>query len=153
MADASTGQLIDSPSGRVARAQEIDAAWQQLWQAEYTGHIEDGLRAAFEEDYRTWQRIKEQIAAMGVLSLMSPGTGDLLERWHVRAADWFGRFKEKAVPMAAPAPKPDAPGHSFFNWQGATGFAWAIAGIVGSGAVLLFATNLANKAGRGRVDA
>lgn len=144
MHDAATGQLIDSPSGRTARAQEIDAAWQQLWQAEYTGHVEDALRAAFEEDYRTWQHIKEQIAAMGVLSLMAPATGDLLERWHVRAADWFGRFQEKAVPMPAPAPKPDAPAHSFFNWQGASGFAWAIAGIIGSGAVLLLATKYAH---------
>ncbi len=153
MVDAATGQLIDSPSGRVARAKEIDAAWQQLWQAEYTGHIDDALRAAFEEDYRTWQQIKEQIAKMGVVSLMGPATGDLLERWHVRAADWFGRFKEQSVKMAAPAPKPDAPGFHF-NWQGPTGLAWAVAGIIGGGALMILASKYAAGAGvRGRVAA
>jgi len=146
---AGAGQFIDSPSGRIARAKEIDAAWQQLWQAEYGGHVADTLRAAFVEDYHTWQAIKEQLANMGVVSLMSPPTGDLLERWHVRATDWYGRFKEAAVPMAAPAPKPDATDH----WEGPTRLAWAIAGIVASGAVLLVATQWAARRSVSRVFA
>lgn len=142
MQHANTGQVLDSPSGRIARAHEIDAAWQQLWQSEYGSHVDEALRQAFEEDYRTWQTIKEELANMGVLSLMSSGTGDLLERWHIRAADWYGRFQEYKVPMVAPKPKPDAPN----PWEGLAGLGWAIAGIVASGAVLVIATKLAQHA-------
>jgi hypothetical protein len=141
---AAAGQWIDSPSGRIARAHEIDAAWQNLWQAEYTSHVDEGLRAEFTEDYQTWQRIKEQLAQMGVLSLMSPATGDLLDRWAVRSRDWYERFKEHKVPIVAPAPIPRLePGKS--GWEGPTKFAWSIAGLVASGAVLAAVTWLATR--------
>jgi hypothetical protein len=139
-----TGQWIDSPSGRVARAKGIDAAWQQIWQAQYGAHVDNALRAAFDEDYHTWQAIKEKLAAMGVVSLMSPPTGDLLNRWDVRAKDWYQRLKEANVPIAAPPvriPEPESP---FPTLKGPTALAWALAGLVASGAFLMLATKWAS---------
>lgn len=143
--EASAGQWIDSPSGRVARAKGIDAAWQQIWQAQYNAHIDDALRASFEEDYHTWQAIKEQLAKMGVISLMAPPTGDLLNRWEVRAKDWYSRLKEANVPIAAPPvriPEPEPPP----LLTGASKLAWALTGLVASAAFLMLANKWATRA-------
>jgi hypothetical protein len=142
--DAGVGQWIDSPSGRIARTKGIDAAWQQLWQAQNGAHVEDALRNAFLEDYHTWQAIKEQIANMGVISLMSPPTGDLLERWDVRQRDWYARMHEAQVPIAAPpvrVPTPEPPP----LLTGASKLAWALAGLVASGAFLMLASKWASR--------
>lgn len=143
--NAQSGQWIDSPSGRIARAKSIDAAWQQVWQAQYQGHVADDVRLAFEEDYHTWQAIKEQLANMGVVSLMSPPTGELLERWDNRAKDWYQRLKEAGVTLTAPpvrVPDPDKPPPLI---AGATGLAWALAGLVASGAVMMLVHKWAAK--------
>jgi hypothetical protein len=141
---AVSGQWIDSPSGRIARAQELDSTWQQLWHDQYTQHppdseTGDGMREQFSEDFRTWQQIKEQLSKMGVLSLMSPATGDLLDRWAVRARDWYERFKETGFEMKAPKPVPIERRNA---WEGPTKLGWAIAGILGSAALLAVATHL-----------
>lgn len=93
---------MDSPSGRVARAQEVDAAWQQLWREEYTRHTPARFRGAFEEDYRAWQRVKESIGGMSNLALMLPATGEILDRWTTKARDWAARFAEEGIPTTAP---------------------------------------------------
>jgi hypothetical protein len=123
---AAAGQWIDSPSGRVARAQEIDAAWQQLWRDQYTRHVPERLRQAFTEDYRAWQRTKEQIANMSSAALMLPATGELLERWTTKARSWTRRFKTQGVEPSAPAIAAPAP---HFD---ATRFAWAVAAGLGA---------------------
>jgi hypothetical protein len=123
---ATIGQLIDSPSGRIARAQEIDAAWQSLWRDQYTRHVPDDLREAFELDYTGWQQTKEQLGKMSAPSLMLPATGDLLDRWTQKSANWFDRFRAFGVQPSGPQMQPPA---------GPTDVAkivWGVAAVVGA---------------------
>ena len=146
---AAAGQWIDSPSGRIARALEIDAAWQQLWNDQYGQHVPGELRTQFEEDFYTWQKIKESLASMGVLSIMAPATGELLDRWAVRQRDWYERFKEQQVKLTAPAPAPRLERRS--SWEGPTKLAWGLAAVVASAALFAGVTYLATQGAAKRV--
>ncbi len=143
---AAVGQLIDSPSGRIARAQEIDAAWVNLWRDQYSHHVPDDMRAAFEQDYRAWDQVKEQLANMSAPSLMLPAVGDLLDRWSQKSTDWFERFKSFGLEPTAPQMRPPA-GPAELNK-----IVWGIAAIVG-GVGLLYALSKLPSFGRVRAAA
>lgn len=100
---AGAGQLLDSPGGRANRVHEIDAAWQQLWRDQYTSHVPESLRAAFDADYRAWQKTKEGLADLSALALMGPATDEALDRWTDKASSWNQRFRDYGVEPTAPA--------------------------------------------------
>lgn len=119
------GQVIDSPSGRVARAQEIDAAWQNLWTDQATHHVDAALREAFETDYRAWQQAKETLGAMSAVALILPATGELLDRWTQKARDWHTRFGAFGVQPTAPRIQEPTPAPAVNR------AIWGVAAIVG----------------------
>ena len=120
-----------SPSGRVAEAVGIDAAWVNLWRDQYTRHVPERLREAFEQDYKAWNRVKEQLAEMSAVALMLPGTAELLRQWREGARQWNDRFKQFGVEPTAPKPAEEDKGT---NWES---LAWAIAATAGGLALLV----------------
>jgi hypothetical protein len=119
------------PSARIAAVQEVDSAWQALWRDQYSHHTDQRTRAAFEEAYKGWQRVKESIGAMNLAELMDPATGDMIERYNAKARDWRKALAAAGVPLTSPDIRPPKPPT---NWNS---LVWGLAATAGAVALAL----------------
>jgi len=107
-----------------------------LWRDQYTRHVPERLREAFEADYRSWQEVKELLGKSSLAALMLPGTGERLDHWATRAADWSQQFESVGVTPSAPIQRPPVRKPGETTRQIVWGIAASVAGLA---AVLLLA--------------
>ncbi len=132
---AHVGDLA-GPSGRIARVQEVDAAWQALWRDQYSAHIDAKTRQGFDNAYKGWQRVKETIGAMNRFELMLPATGAIIDRYNRSARDWRKAMLAAGIKLTSPdIRRPDEP----TDWRG---LVWGVAAIAGAVAIGLVITKL-----------